>query len=188
MLWPIPMTVFPTLCLLFLWVFHSVTGSLSLPLPFTHFAVCEIYAHTFWTAWLSLFDQHSKLPDQDLGWGGGVGAVVPSLAVSYSPSSEEHTQLLLSQRWWKFLLAAFSESKTWNIFMPEEILIYIDYKKQQLSIGLPSFHWFGGTLTTAGFIVFLGGRNRDIVICLSQAHDVYHLAIGIKGSLFTWIS
>ena len=71
-------------------------------------------------------------------------------------------------------------------FTLEEILLYVDYKKQQLSIELPSCHWFGqGTLTTAGFVVFPGGRNRDIVICLSLAHGVYHLAIGIKSSLFT---
>ena len=49
----------------------------------------------------------------------------------------------------------------------------------------PSFHWFGGTLTTAGFTVFPGGRNRDIAICLSLARSVYHLVIGIKGGLFT---
>ena len=50
----IPLTMFFMPCLLFLWLIHSITGSLCLPLPFTHFA-----------------------------------GVVPSLAMSYSSSSEE---------------------------------------------------------------------------------------------------
>ena len=34
----VPLTIFPMLCLLFPWLIHSITGSLYLPLPFTHFA------------------------------------------------------------------------------------------------------------------------------------------------------